>query len=247
MNEAAYQAILTVIEPVISELGLTQSGEPGAELFAGAEKSVKVVYQEEKKLFELHIIEAAGEDAEPEIRVAASWLFDEAHSVRDAKAIGADFADTLRSEFGIKREKTKREVSLPEKGAPGSTADASALAQRFLTIFPAYKETYKEHVEKNGEFLYEEFFREYAAPKLRELLDARSKKQLEKYLTMLEEVYISGNVEVGGLITLTIIAGAVGMDDQRWEVLTEYLADKQYLKPASHAMIRYARSKKLVG
>ena len=244
MNEAAYNAIIEGLRPAAAEIGLKISEADGVYSFTGDQKALRVSYNESAKLFELHAYDLIDGKLPDESRVISSWLFDDAHGIRDARSIAADFAETARGEFGVKPQKTKREVALPGKGTPGSAPDPSALAQKFLALFPAYKDTYKAHVEKYGEFLYEDFFSACAAPKLRELLAANSKKQLEKYIAMLEEVYVAGNLEVSGLITLTIIAGAVGTDNKLWETLGVYLEDKQYLKTAANAMIRYARQKK---
>ena len=111
-----------------------------------------------------------------------------------------DFADSLREIFGMKKQVSNlKDVALPSKAASrGPTPNVEALAQRFLAIFPQYKDAYREHMAKYGEFLYQDFFARTAAVKLKELCadPKANKKQLEKFFDLLNEMYAEGDANV---------------------------------------------------
>ena len=246
MNTAALEVILQGIKPVLDEQGMKRQ-EGDEEIFLGDKYAVKVWYDEKPMMFKLDV--ATLEEGQPvDFNTVSSWLFDDAHNERDAAAIAADFADSLSIAFGVKKAVVRqREISLPSKAAPGSTPGVEAFAQRFLTLFPQFKDTYKEDFAQYGEFLYENFFSKTAAVHLKALVAEKNKKQLVKFFNMLDEFYVEGDYNVQSVITYTIIGGAFGDDLALFEEMQPYLTDAQHLVVPCRTMIGQVISKEKRG
>lgn len=245
MNEKAYETIIAGLEPVFEAQKLEQSPDaPG--VFLNDKKAVQVSYDEKKKLFRLLTADVE-EGKEVQFREVSAWLFDETHNLRDAKAVAEDFADSLREIFGMKKQVSNlKDVALPSKAASGATPNVEALAQRFLAIFPQYKDAYREHMAKYGEFLYQDFFARTAAVKLKELCadPKANKKQLEKFFDLLNEMYAEGDANVSSTVTYTILGNAFGGDVEKFDSLKDYMEKCPYLRQNGRAMLHCIKGNK---
>lgn len=240
MDQKAYETIMEGLEPVFEAQKLLASPDaPG--VYLNDKKAVKVDYDEQRKLFRLSAADIE-EGKEVQFRELSAWLFDETHNLRDAKAVSEDFGDSLRELFGMKKQQagSLKEVALPSKAASGATPNVEALAQRFLAIFPQYKDAYREHMAKYGEFLYQSFFSQTAAVKLKELAadPKANKKQLGKFFTMLNEMYAEGDANVSSTVTYTILGNAFGGDLERFDALKDFMEDCPYLRQNGRAMLQ---------
>ena len=226
----------------------SQELKPSADapdIYMNQKHAVKITYNYDKKLFELKVAEI--KEGQPvQFETVASWLFDENHTSRDAKAIAIDFEDTLKTIFGIKKSRVSaKDVALPTK-ADSDTPNIDAFIGKFLKLFPEYKDTYREHVLKYGEFLYVDFFKKTAAVKLRELIKNKEKNKLAKMINLLNEFYTQGDSKVANVIVVVIIGGAFGSDMQMFESVKEYFSEHTHLNTASRSMIQYiSKNKKL--
>lgn len=246
MDQKAYETIVAGLEPVFEDQKLHASPDaPG--VYLNDKKAVKVDYDEQRKLFRLSAANIE-EGKEVQFKELSAWLFDETHNLRDAKAVSEDFADSLRDLFGMKKPSAEnfKDVALPSKSASGATPNVEALAQRFLAIFPQYKDVYREHMAKYGEFLYQNFFAQTAAVKLKELVvdPKANKKQLGKYFTMLNEMYAEGDANVASTVTYTILGNAFGDDLETFDSLKDFMEDCPYLRQNGRAMLQCIKGKK---
>lgn len=241
MNENALKIILDELEPVFASQKLVR--QDGDDIvYSNKTHAVKIWYDEEKKLFMLDMAVLNGDES-VEFVNKSMYLFDSNHNDKDAKAIGGDFVDTLNHAFGVVRTRTSS-VDLPSKAAPGATPGEDAFCNRFLTLYPQYKDKYKADVEKYGDFLYERFFAETAAVKLRELVKANDKKPIIKMLEMLDEFYVDGNYDVQSTITYTIIGGAFRGENELFERACGYMeTNAVHLLSPSKNMMEHVISK----
>ena len=241
MNENALKIILNELEPVFSAQKLVR--QQGDEVvYTNSTHAVKIWYNEDRKLFMLDLAVLNGEESVDFVN-KSMYLFDEGHNDKDAKSVGSDFADTLNDAFGV-TQKRRVSVDLPSKAAPGSTPGEDAFCNRFLTLYPQYKEKYKEDVEKYGDFLYERFFSETAAVKLNELMASGDKKAIIKMLQMLDEFYVDGNFDVQSTITYTIIGGAFRNDNDLFEKACAYMQENApHLLIPKKNMMQYVMAK----
>ncbi len=235
MNENALNIILKQLEPVFTAQKLVRQGGEDV-VYTNKTHAVKIWYDDERKLFMLDMAELNGAES-IEFENKSMYLFDDGYNEKDAKSVGGDFADTLNKAFGVTRTRTSS-VDLPTKAAPGATPGEDAFCNRFLTLYPQYKDKYKDDVEKYGDFLYEKFFAETAAVKLKELVAANEKKPIIKMLEMLDEFYVDGNFDVQSTISYTIIGGAFRGEKELFERACGYMETNapHLLIPAKNIM-----------
>ena len=135
------------------------------------------------------------------------------------------------------------------KAAAGTEPGIEAFAQKFLAMFPQYKDSYKEMVAKYGDFLYVEFFKRYGVEKMQELMadETKNKRQLTKYWNMLGDMHYEGELVVGDLICVVILTGAFGKDPAKFDAAADkYLAEYPFLKASAKASVHdYKNNKKL--
>ncbi len=249
MNIQFLKEVTDVLTPVLTENGYTNKDlELGC--FKGEAKAYRVSYDEAKRLF---LVEVSPVDTDT-YTTLSTWFFDEDdHGAKDTACIGEDFLEAVAKDAGIKAIKTvdgkTKDIAMPEKAAVGTEPGIEAFTQKFLAMFPQYKDTYKESFVKYGGFLYVDFFKKYGIEKMKELManETANKKQLTKYWNMLGDMHYEGELVVADLICSVILAGTFGNEPQKYDEAAEkYLADYPFLKAAGKASVYdYKRNRKL--
>ncbi|HCC34384.1 MAG TPA: hypothetical protein DEQ02_01620 [Ruminococcaceae bacterium] len=226
MNDKARETIINSMRPFMEECGFEEKDG----FYSNGKKSFSIDYDSAKKQFVLMVADI-NLDEPGSYAPQSAWLFDENHDEKDAELIGRDFTDTLRETLGMKVAfSSTRDISLPNKAAPGSVPGIEAFTQKFLTIYPQYKETYKNEIALHGEFLYDRFFSSYAVPMLRDFLRQDNKKALKKMFDMFEEYYSEGDRVVTSTISFSILSEAFGMDEELWSSAEKYMEGTPLLK-----------------
>ncbi len=249
MNIQFLKEVTDILAPVLNENGFTAvADELGT--FKGEYKTYRVSYDEGKKLFNVAVAPAESET----FTTLSSWFFDENdHGAKDTLCIGEDFLTAVAKDAGIKvitaADGTAKEIALPEKAAVGTEPGIEAFTQKFLAMFPQYKDTYKAEVAKYGDFMYVDFFKKYGIEKMRELMadEVANKKQLTKYWNMLGDMHYEGELVVADLICTVILAGSFGNEPEKYDAAAEkYLNDYPFLKASGKASVYdYKHNKKL--
>ncbi|MDO4743405.1 MAG: hypothetical protein Q4B04_05175 [bacterium] len=217
--------------------------------FKNEKKSVIINYNELKNLIELDIAEVSEGGEIGEYKTVSNWMYDSENFKNDAQIIASDFCETISKYSGITKSRFANltDVALPSKAAAGQTPNLEAFTQKFLTIFPQYKDVYKAHISEHGEFLYVDFFKATAVVKMRELLANKqaNRKQLEKFFSMLGEMYCEADATVINVISAVIITGAFCDNPDDFAECEKYLKNCPYLVLASRNILKkYAKSKK---
>lgn len=203
-----YDKLTEKLLPFLTEQGYTQT-ENG---FVNGEKTVRFVYNEAQKIYELYL-----KEAETEKKLSA-YLFDETQTEKDIEAVAIDFTDTLKTAFGIKRKANNaNNIELPNE-LGGERVGIGGLTQKLLAFFPQYKETYKVHVAKYGKLLMTDFCREYFIPSAKELLNSANKRQIKKFYDAMCDIFIAADSETVPYV-VGIVAAAVYGDQQKLETL----------------------------
>ncbi len=223
-------------------------------VFKGEGKVYKVSYDEQRKTFSVSVATLIEDGEEGESKVLSSWYFDEeSHGANDIKCVAEDFIGAVAKDNGIKlvssAENGLQEIALPQKAEAGAEPNIEAFTQKFLAMFPQYKDTYRAMMAKYGSFLYVEFYKNYGIAKMKELManESGNKKQLQKYFKMLGEMHYEGDSNVADVICSVILAGSfyddvVGFD----AAATKYLEDFPFLKSAARAaVVNFKKNKKL--
>ena len=155
-------------------------------------------------------------------------LFDpESSDNRDISYIVNEFCDSINETYG-KKDKSKSKLPQPvSKSAAKSGSvyyDVLTLGSRFVQIYPELKQTYKENVEKYGEFLPDEFFLNYGNAKFRETVRGNDPAQMKKLFNMLNEVYNDGTNQTQSVIVVTIL-GSLYDDETLLANCVDYMDD----------------------
>lgn len=252
MNIQFLKEVCDAMSPFMSEHGFSSKNQDTG-CFVGSSKAYKVSYDDGRSEFVLSAAPIGEDGTEPDFSPLTSWYFNEEdHGDKDTACIAEDFVNAIAADNGIKLVRSVKgveEVALPSKAALGTAPGIEAFTQKFLAMFPQYKDAYKENVAKYGEFLYVDFFKRYGVEKMRELMkdEQKNKKQLTKYWNMLGNMHYEGELIVGDLICAVIIAGSFGEDPAAYDAAAEkYLGDYPFLKTAGAAAARnYKKDKKL--
>lgn len=244
MVEQAYEIIIREITPFLQSQNMKkQDGEEY--LFANDKKAVKIWYDTDKSVFELGVADLS-EGKGVSFTTYSTFLFDSNHSEKDAKAIGGDFLETLNGVFGIQKTSlVKNQVAIPRKSSGNTTPNVDAFCGKFLSLFPQYKNKYKEDVAAYGGFMYENFFSSTAAVKLNELAqDASAKKNYKKMLSFLDEYFVDGDFTVQSVITYSIVGEACVANPELFSQLEQDMKENApHLLPSARNMIAYRKKK----
>jgi len=247
MDSKFLDEIISALNEFLSSQGFVAEGNTSG-CFKNDKKSIKIFYDEGKKQFVLQCADFSEDGIKGEYRCISSWLFDDSHSSNDTTIIAEDFTLCISEELGIVKSKAKKsgKVALPAKAELGETPGIEAFAQKFLALFPQYKDEYKNRVAQHGEFLYLDFFKKTAAVKLHELAmdKTNSKKQLAKYFDMLGEMYTDGDKTVSNVVVGVVIAGAFKDDLSLFESCYEFMDECPYIKNAGRHILALARNNK---
>ncbi len=233
-------------DAIISEMQVLLDGQKfvlDGEIYKNEQKAVKIEYNAEAKQFVLLLADIENGEM-GEFSAATSWLFDETQNERDALAVGVDFADTLRSNLGIKKEKTAISVDLPV-AEKSDTATVSALTQKLLAIFPQFKDAYKESVSEYNKFLYLDFYVENFVPSIKELIETGTKKQNKKLFDMLSEMYNTGKNETTDAI-VALISAAIYNNEKGALAFNDFAGENKHMQTAVREFLKaIERNKKL--
>lgn len=211
--------------------------------YNNGKNAVKVEYADESQSYVLSMALVENETV-GEYKTVNSWLFDDSQNESDAVAVGIDFSESIRENTGVKQSRRLiNQVELPTVSKT-DTYNVTALTKKFLDIFPNYKETYKEHVTKYGNFLYLDFFGTYFVPEIKNIYKAGNKKQCKKLTDMLESAYVNGDKEAVNALVAVLSAACTDADIK--SALFEYLGENTHFKNSIENFIpKVAKSGKL--
>ncbi len=231
MTTEVLSAILEPVKPLIESNSFEKIGEGE---YKNEKIAFKIKHDEEKKLLCLLVAEINENGEEGAYEAASNWLFEEPENLRDAGSAGMDFYDTLKGKLGVKRVRTGKggDVALPSKKS-GDSKNIEALCGKLLSVFPQFKEDYKEHVSTYGTLLYIEFFSKTFTVKVGEMIDQEgNKRALKKLFDMLSDSYNMGDRATQNAVVGIILGGALKNNNARYEKALEYLEEHTYLKTA---------------
>lgn len=186
--------------------------------------NIRVLYSDEKFCFQL----GKGEGEGMTFNSVSASLFDENADEKDVKYIANEFNDCIESRFKMKEEnKPVKAVKLPppvSKAAAkngNSFYDPNTLANRYTVFYPELRDEYKRNIESYGEFLADEFFRQYGSYAV-STIRQNDKQQMKKLFNMMNEIYLDGTNEVQSLIAVTIF-GQLNNDDELLARCVDYM------------------------
>lgn len=231
---------------VIAELnGLfeEQGFKPENGLFKNKTKAVKISYDEARQSYLLAAADIDEEGNVGDFAELSSWLFDDSQTEADAEAVGIDFTDTLRKSLGLKaRAVVGAAVELPT-AEKGTSIKIAGFTKKVLDVYPQFKDSYKEHITKYGNFLYLHFFGETLVLQIKETMKQNNKKSRKKLFEMLENAYINGDKETVNA-AVSVLAAAAFNDEQVRAAIDEMLSPNLHFKTSFDNFLPVFASKK---
>ena len=242
MNTNCYNAVIKEMQVLLDGQKFALEGD----VYKNDTKAVKVEYDEASKMFVLKIADVV-DGTIGDFSVAASWLFEENQTERDAAAVGVDFADTLRIALGVKASRTRiTNVALPT-AEKGDAVNVLTLTQKLLATYPQFKESYKADVATYGKFLHLNFFVKNFVPAIQaDLRDGKAnKKAVKKLFDMLADMYVDGDTNTTDTVVALLCATAYG-DEALTEAVRAQLGENKHMLNSFNDMLAVAKgSKKL--
>ena len=242
MDNKCFDAVIAEMKPLLDGQNFKLDGE----VYKNSTKAVKIIFDDTSKMFILKAADIIEEEI-GDYSVLSSWLFDDDQTVKDAAAVGVDFADTLRSNMGLKkatRATSANSVALPTT-EKGDAVTITALTQKLLAIFPEYKEEYKATVAKYGKFLHQEFFMSNFVPSIKTMLANKeaNRKPIKKLFDMFSELYVEGDGETVDQI-VAIISAAVFENQEFTDTFKENTEGNEHLQKSVEDFIPFIKSNK---
>lgn len=166
------------------------------------------------------------------------WLLEPSvHDERDVKSIANDFAETMEGSFAKAKAKDLSKVKIPKAVSKNqaksgvASYDAQTLCNRFVMLYPEYKDDLKQNLLDYDELLAADFSEKFIAPKMLEVLNGGNEKEQKKFFMMLSDVYEDGLNEVQDLIAVVIMS-KMDNKEEYLEIADKYMSD--YMKPTIH-------------
>ncbi len=227
MTDNIQKILMAEIEPVIKEQGFLKADD----VYKNETYAFKIEHSEEEKLLKLYC--ATVDNGEVgDFSEASAFLFEDPENERDAMSAGLDFVDTIKTRFGIKNTKNANANIILPKADKKKSPDIDSFTGTMLSVFPEFKETYKEEVERFGGFMAIDFYKRFIAPKAAEILLSNNRKQIKKLLSTLSDMYEQGDKIVGDIVVGIILTKAADFDKEKADIFLSYMDDYPYLKPA---------------
>ncbi len=205
MDKQKYQLITNGVFDALKEKGFKSENYDEGEYFADGKRAFKISYNDEKEMISLQTA-TLQEGEGVEFKELSSWVMPSDANERDMTSIKNDFVDTVLETLGSKASVTGvKKVEMPSKKKNADSIDVESFTARFLALFPDYKGEYKENIVKYGEFLYDDFYRNYGVLCLAKVFDEGNKRHISKYFELLNLAYTSGESTVATTVVYSII------------------------------------------
>lgn len=227
--------VLEEMAPLFEEQGFSrlESGE-----YKNDKCRVLIEYDDARQMYTMKKADEGGDYAE-----ISAWLFDDSQNEKDAASVGIDFSETLREKLGVKKNTRTAVIDMPTANKDG--ADIATFAKKVLDVYPQFKDTYRDHIAKYGNFLYLNFFGETLVPQLRDVLRTGDKRAIKKIFSVFESTYVTGDKDTVNAM-LAVIAAAVCDDSAAAEHLAATLQENNHMLQAVTSLVpRVKGSKKL--
>ena len=227
MNAEVLNAIITEVQPIFDEKQFENKGE----YYANGDYAVKFEHDTANKVLKLFV--APMVDGKPEeFQNLSTYLFEDETYLKDATCAGLDFADTIRTKCGYKRNTRQitGTIAVPKGKSEGNNIDT--YTGKILAVYPEHKQDYQAHMAKYGKFLYVDFYATIIAPTVKKVFESGAKKQISKIVEVLDEMYCKGDKICGDIAVGIVLCGAADFNPQMAENIKTALQDHKYLKNA---------------
>ncbi len=234
MDNRYYKNVISEMQSLLDEQKFVYQQDGS---YKNDKRAVKVVYDEEKQSYVL-MLARIDEGELAEFVEVSSWLFDDSQNEKDAASVGIDFCETLRENLGVKvNTRVSAQVDLPYVSKTDDY-NVTALTKKLLDFFPQFKDAYKEHVLKYGNFLYLEFFGTYFVPQITAVYQKGDKKITKKLTDIFENAYVLGDKEAVNAL-VAVVSAAVIEDETARKNLFASLGENKHFISSVESFLSY--------
>lgn len=189
-----------------------QNGNNETAVFTNGKFNAKIVYSPDVNRFYLFKGEAnCSEDDYVEIQ---SYFFEPSKDndldLREAASVANEFSDTLGGSFSAPAVPAASRKPV-KKDKESDEASAVYFVNRIPSVLPECREPLLQHKEHYEMLLPNKFCNEVVTAAVAKMLGDKSKKtKTEEFFKFLENMYISGDMDVKSIITMTILNSITG-------------------------------------
>jgi hypothetical protein len=209
LEQKAFDLIAEKVGAALSEQGFKraaaeQNNSDGRSvLFAGEDTAYSVLYNQDKKRFELRT--CGVDEGEPDLqwKSVSIWLFDaQTDSLSEAESIVNDFVETIQ---GPKRASIVQSRKKRKKDDESNT-DPLFFFNRFVGIFPELRDELNEEKAQYSDVRAVLFTREHLVPKIEALCTQVTKQDsIKRCCDLLNDMYAVGDMDVRSIIVIVIL------------------------------------------
>lgn len=212
MDQKVFNFVTEKFGTAAGELGYRKLKEEEKEqegpsaVFLNADIAYGILYRTEKKRFELRSCGVEEDKPDRSWKPISTWLFDpETDTQSDAQSIVDDFIETVRGPRQLASAKARKKRKKDDE----NNVDPLFFFNRFVGVFPELKEEITAERASYDDVRAVTFARASLLPKLEDLFRNRSfeKDRVAKCCNLLNDMYISGDMDVRSLITIVILNG----------------------------------------
>lgn len=242
--EKAFEIVNKKVEEALSQQGFTAANVTSTDsnelvkLYTGEAVAYSVIYYKDKKHMVMRSCDMVDGSPDNEWKTMATWMFDPATDTeKEAESIGNDFADNVSAPTfkQVPRQKKKK-----KKDSDDGNGDPVFFSKRLVAVFPELRDEIKEEQDSYEEFRAVTFTKNSIVPKVKELLETGSDREIDKLAEILSGQYAYGDIDTRPLITIVILNSITDPDQK--EAIRREMSDD--LKKAWAAAEKY-RGKKV--
>ncbi len=210
MEQKAFDLIAEKVGAALNAQGFSPMGtlqeETGrAALFTGESAAYSILYNQDKKRFELRTCDVDDGEPDGKWKSISIWLFDpESDSTSEAESIVNDFVETIQGPKRVAALATKKKRKKDEE----NTSDPVFFFNRFVGVFPELRDELNEERAQYGDVRAVNFARRSLTPKIEALCTQTTRQeQIKRCCDLLNDMYIAGDMDVRSIITMVILNG----------------------------------------
>lgn len=213
MEQQAFNLIADKVGETLAAQGFErQPGEVKEEnghavLFINEGMAYSVLYNQDKKRFELRSTTVTDKGPEKEWKSISLWLFNpETDSLSEAESIVNDFVETIE---GPKRiAAVQQQAKKKSKKDDDGNVDPQFFFNRMAGIFPELKEEMALERQTYGKLRNVTFARASLVPKVEALAcQYNGSDTFKKMCDLFNDMYMTGDMDVRSIITIVIFNG----------------------------------------
>lgn len=209
--------------PEINESGSSQV------LFSGSDNNSLMIEFSNNKISLFYAESPAGETQKGDYtRLSESLLETENDDDSSLKYIISDFSETISSKFSNgKKPAAKKLPNAVSKAAVrnGAFYDIPSFGSRFTSTYPELREEFRSNINTYGEFLPEEFFKNFGTPHILSIIKSGDATKIKKLFNLLNEIYENGTNDVQSLIVVSIL-GELKNDEILLSRCVDHMSDE---------------------